>query len=69
MKTSGKIFMSRVSPITRLQLILYLKRLVLMQKRAMRIISKFCYDAHTEPIFKNLCILPLNDIYLAEKGK
>ena len=38
-------------------------------KRAMRIISKSCHDAHTEPIFKNLCILPLNDMYLAEIGK
>ena len=46
-----------------------LKRLVLLQKRAMRIISKSCYGAHTEPIFKNLCILPLNDMYLAEIGK
>ena len=40
-----------------------LKRLVLLQKRAMRIISKSCYaDAHTEPIFKSCCILPLNDM-------
>ena len=46
-----------------------LKRLVLLQKRAMRIISKSCYDAQTEPIFKNLCSLPLNDMYLAEIGK
>ena len=46
-----------------------LKRLVLLQKRAMRIISKSCYDAHTEPIFKSCCILPLNDMYLAEIGK
>ena len=37
-----------------------LKRLALLQKRAMRIISKSCYDAHTEPP---------NDIYLAEIGK
>ena len=29
-------------------------------KRAMRVISKSCYGAHTDPIFKNLCILPLN---------
>ena len=35
----------------------------------MRIISKSCYDTHTEPIFKNFCILPLNDMYLAEIGK
>ena len=30
-----------------------LKRLALLQKPATRIISKSCYDAHTEPIFKN----------------
>ena len=35
----------------------------------MRVISKSCYGAHTDPIFKNLCILPLNDMYLAEIGK
>ena len=35
----------------------------------MRIISKSCYDAHTEPIFKSCYILPLNDMYLAEIGK
>ena len=31
-----------------------LKRLVLLQNLAMRIIRKSCYDAHTEPILKNL---------------
>ena len=46
-----------------------MKRPVLLQKRAMRVISKSCYGAHTDPIFKNLCILPLNDMYLAEIGK
>ena len=25
--------------------------------------------AHTDPIFKNLCILPLNDMYHVEIGK
>ena len=46
-----------------------MKRPVLLQKRAMRVISKSCYGAHTDPIFKTLCILPLNDMYLAEIGK
>ena len=41
-------------------------RLALLQKRPMRIISKSCYD---EPVFKNLRILPLNDMYLTEVGK
>ena len=36
----------------------------------MTVISKSCYGAHTDPIFKNLLyILPLNDMYLAEIGK
>ena len=35
----------------------------------MRVISKSCYGVHTDPIFKTLCILPLNDMYLAEIGK
>ena len=47
-----------------------MKRPVLLQKRAMTVISKSCYGAHTDPIFKNLLyILPLNDMYLAEIGK
>ena len=46
-----------------------MKRPVLLQKRAVTVISKSCYGAHTDPIFKNLCILPLNDMYLAEIGK
>ena len=46
-----------------------MKRPVLLQKRAMRVISKSCYGVHTDPIFKTLCILPLNDMYLAEIGK
>ena len=46
-----------------------LKRLILLQNRAMRIISKSCYDAHTDLTFKNLCILLLNDMNLAEIGK
>ena len=44
-------------------------RLVLLQKRAMRISSKSCYDAHTEPTFKNFCISPPNDTYIVEIGK
>ena len=32
----------------------------------MRIISKSSYGAHTEPIFKNFGILPLNDMFPAE---
>ena len=43
--------------------------LALLQKRAMTIITTSFYDAHTDPIFKNICILPLNDMYLTEIGK
>jgi Reverse transcriptase (RNA-dependent DNA polymerase) len=36
-----------------------LKQLFLKQKNAIRILSNARYNAHTEPLFKNLCILPL----------
>ena len=45
------------------------KCLILLQKPALRIIIKSCYDAHTDPIFKNLRILLLNDMYQTEIGK
>ena len=38
-------------------------RLEKLQKRAMRIISISRYNAHTEPIFKNLKILKLEDLF------
>ena len=38
-------------------------RLFKLQKRAMRIITCSKYNAHTDPIFKKLRILKLNDIY------
>ena len=34
----------------------------------MRTIAKSCYDANTEPIFKELGILPPHDMYLAERS-
>ena len=40
-----------------------LRRLVLLQKRIVRIISKNGFDAHTDPLFKNIMILKLEDIY------
>ena len=40
-----------------------LRRLILLQKRIVRIISKKGFDAHTNPLFKNLMILKLEDIY------
>ena len=38
-------------------------KLILTQKKIIRIINGSKYDAHTEPIFKKLNILKLDDIY------
>ena len=46
-----------------------IKRVVILQKRSMRTISKFRYDAHTGLIFKELNLLPFHDLYLAQIGK
>ena len=46
-----------------------LNRMFLQQKKVIRIISKSAFDAHTEPIFKQLKILKLSDIYLSQIGK
>ena len=43
-----------------------LNRLVLLQKRVIRIISK---DTHTDPIFRDLKLLRLDQIYLYQLGK
>lgn len=40
-----------------------INRLLLLQKRAMRIIANTRYRAHTDPIFKSLKILKISDIY------
>ena len=37
-----------------------------MQKRIIRIINKSHFNAHTEPIFKDLGILKLSDIHLLQ---
>ena len=41
--------------------------LVVKQKRCMRIITKSRYNAHTEPLFFNLKVLPLNDLITYHK--
>ena len=46
-----------------------LRRLVLLQKRTVRIISKKGFDAHTNLLFKSLMILKLEDIYSLHLGK
>ena len=45
-----------------------LNRIILLQKRVVRCINKDAYDAHTDPIFKELRILKFNDIYLLNLG-
>ena len=46
-----------------------LRRIVLLQKRVVRIINKAVYDAHTEPMFNDLGLLPFQKIYLFHLGK
>ena len=43
--------------------------LVILQKRIIRIINKSHFNAHTEPIFKDLGILKFNDIHLLQLGQ
>ena len=40
-----------------------LQRIVILQKRALRIVSNSTYDAHTGPIFKELKLLKFHDIH------
>ena len=46
-----------------------LNRLVLLQKRVIRIINKDAFDAHSGPIFRDLKLLRLDQIYLYQLGK
>ena len=43
--------------------------LVILQKRIIRIINKSHFNAHTDPIFKDLGILKFNDIHLLQLGQ
>ena len=45
------------------------RRPVTLQKRAIRIINKSNFDAHTDIIYKELSILKLHDIYLMQLGQ
>ena len=47
----------------------YLHRLVMLQKRIIRITNKSHLNAHTDPIFKDLGILKFNDIHLLQLGQ
>ena len=46
-----------------------LRRLVILQKRIIRIINKSHFNVHTDPIFKDLGILKFNDIHLLQLGQ
>ena len=45
-----------------------LQRIVILQKRAVRIVNNSTYDANTGPIFKKLEPLKLHDIHLFQLG-
>ncbi len=47
----------------------YVNKIFLMQKKAVRIISGAKYNDHTNPLFKHLNILKLNDIYELKTAK
>lgn len=46
-----------------------LRRIILLQKRVVRILNKAKFDAHTEPIFKELNLLKFQDIRLLQLGQ
>ena len=46
-----------------------LKRLVTLQKRAVRTISRSAFDAYTDPIFKSLKLLKLENIIFLQVAK
>ena len=46
-----------------------LQRIVILQKRVIRIVNKAYYNAHTEPIFKKLNLLKFQDIHLMHLGQ
>ena len=46
-----------------------LKRIILLQKRIIRILNKEPFDAHSDPIFSELKILKFAKIYLYHLGK
>ena len=45
-----------------------LQRIVILQKRALRIVNNSIYDANTGPIFKKLELLKFHDIHLFQLG-
>ena len=47
----------------------YNTRIFKLQKRAVRIICKEKYNAHTDPLFKNLTLLKVQDIFMLQCAK
>ena len=45
-----------------------LQRIAILQKRALRIVNNFTYDANTSPIFKELKLLKFHDIHSFQLG-
>ena len=45
-----------------------LQRIVILQKRALRIVNNSTYDANTSPIFKELKLLKFDDIHSFQLG-
>ena len=45
------------------------KRIFKLQKKAIRMISLAKYNAHTEPLFKTLNLLKINDIFTSSQLK
>ena len=48
---------------------LYLNKLFMLQKKAVRIINNAGYLDHTTPLFRNINILKLSDLYYFNLGK
>jgi hypothetical protein len=46
-----------------------LNRLILLQKKVIRILCNVTFDAHTSPLFKSSNLLKFNDIYPLNLGK
>ena len=46
-----------------------LNRLILLQKKVIRILCNVTFDAHTSPLFKSSNLLKFNDIYFLNLGK
>ena len=49
-------------------MIITVQRIILLQKRAIRIVAHAPFLAHTQPIFSSLKLLRLNDMYNFQVG-